>query len=229
MLTKKLAALAAIGTFALCAIGASSASAASYLHGANAATGKLLVNGTTLAGTLKAGTTATYVTGLGTITCSAGSIGATVGASGGASVSSTLTGFTLSSCTGWPGFPVDTCKQVGTAATPSITASGAAGGSVTTSNLLTFCHYTGSGTPGFGCYFKATSAVGNYVNNAAGGNLTYTNVAFAPQGYTAPFPAGGGSHLGVGCSGGGTFNAQFSGISATSGAFTGSAVLNTTA
>jgi hypothetical protein len=229
MLTKKSAILAVLCTLAVAGIGATSASASSYLHGGGVTTAKLLATGTNISGTVQPGAAALFQSNLGSITCTTGSSSTTVGSSGGASISASQTAVSFGSCSStWPSFHPDACQQVGTPIPGTITATGSTGGTVGLTSLLFFCHYPGSGTPGFGCYFKGSSANGYWHNSASGGKIAYDAglINYMPSGTP---PAGGGTSLGTACGSTLSFSVTFQAISATNGAFTGPVALNTTA
>jgi hypothetical protein len=228
MLTKKSAILAVLCTLAVAGTGATSASASSYLHGGGVTTAKLLAAGTNISGTVVG---AVFSSGLGSITCTTGSSSTTVGSSGGASVSASQTAVSFGSCSTstWTSIHPDGCQQVGTPIPVTITATGSTGGTIGLTNPLFFCHYAGSGTPGWGCYFKGSSANGAWINSVSGGKAYFSNVSLMPYTPSGTPPAGGGTSLGTACGSGVTFSATFEAISATTGAFTGLVALNTTA
>jgi hypothetical protein len=178
--------LAALLTIGL--ISATSAQAASYLHGGSSP-GNVLPSGSGITNT-DSGPATLALTGLGEVQCTNNKFTATVGASGGATISGSLTSLTFATCTDTlPVITITSCSVVSPLPTITITASGSSGGTFAFANTFTRCPIAGSTSA---CYYKANIATGSYAN--ASGDLTFSNVSIA---HTAP--SGTTNDLGAAC------------------------------
>jgi hypothetical protein len=141
-------------------------------------------------------------TGLGdTLQCSTTTSDIDVGASGGATVTGTLTGLTLTGCS--DSFPspvtITTCAMVSPRPSVAFKTTSHLGGSATFGTTFVRCGV--SMTP-FACYYAASSLTGVYANSGA--SLTFNNAVFGPGG-----PSGTTDDIGIplACGGGhSTFN-----------------------
>jgi hypothetical protein len=183
-----------------------SAAGATYLHGGTS-TGNLLASGTAISSPLQAGTTATWTVPPGSYGCSESTYAATVGPSGGATVSAATTSWTFSSC--WEtiaGVTLTGCEAP-TPLTAAIAAS-ASTVSFTWPSLVIDCHWDASV-----CRSTTTNAVASYASAA----LALSNLTAVLTGW------------GVWCGMTGTFNARYLPLKVTSGPYTGTnVVVNTT-
>lgn len=167
---------------ALAVVGAGSASAATYMHGGTA-TGNVLAAGTSIQGTQNGN--ALFTSSSGNITCATGGFTADVGASGGATVTATLTSFTIGPCTdSMPLIEITGCAGVNLANTGMVASSASTtGGMMNLTNLVFYCSFRGGG----GCTWSATSMYGSYTNVT--GNLAYSNVALTASEFGCPSTA----------------------------------------
>ena len=211
MFIRKLTLLSALAALGLLVVGAASSSAASYLHD-NATTGSLLPAGTTI--TPRSSDPATWVfPGFGTVTCTNNTFDATVGASGGATITGTLHSLTLSSCTDTiPVLTISSCHLVNGGVSLTITAHSHAGGTFSSNGITVFCSVNGAN----GCYYTAATVLGGAANTGA--RLTYSNVSFVHS--------TGSGDLGALCGNSASFSTTFTDLTSDSTGRT--VVLNTT-
>jgi hypothetical protein len=196
MAIRKLALLASSCVFGLVGAGAGSASAATYVHGGTTS-GNLLPAASTILN--RSSDTATLtLNGTGELSCTVTTGFATVGASGGATVSATGNSLTFTSCTDTiPVINIQSCHLAATTLpTAVVTATSHNGGTVVFSNTFVRCVAAGSTS---GCYYKATTASGTASNTGA--TLSYASV-----GVTHTAPAGATDDLGVACGTIGSFS-----------------------
>ncbi len=211
MFIRKLALLAALAALGLLAVGAASSSAASYLHD-NVTSGSLLASGTTIMPRSSDPAVLT-LPGFGTVTCTANSFDATVGASGGATISGTLHSLTFNTCTDTiPIITISSCHLVNGTPSLTITATSHSGGTININDITVKCNAGGNN----GCYYTAATAVGNA--NNTGATLAYTNVNVT---HTT-----GSGDLGALCGNSATFSTTFTDL--TSGGTGRTVVLNQT-
>jgi hypothetical protein len=187
---------------ACAAIGASTASAATYVHGGTTS-GNVLAAGTTIGGGIKAGTSAVLTTSIGTITCTGGSAGGTVGASGGTTVSGNLTSLTVNTCTDTiPFITVSDCTK--SSSNPVITVDNKGNISIAAGNTIV-CRYSG-GT----CTFTSPTTSAKYASSTA--TLSLSNIPVT-------------SSTGGLCPSSGSFSGTFGPVTVTSGSYAGSNVV----
>jgi hypothetical protein len=238
MLARKMALLAALVAIGVVGGGAAPASASIWAHGGTN-TGNVLADGTTIAGSLQAGTNATLTSSIGTITCTTSVFSDTLGPSGGTTLGGTPTNVqfgsaTTSACSDTlPIINYHDCSYYADAANPSSVVSGSTVTTTTNtptagqttaeislaSTVTVACHLSTGGT----CYFRANDVIGVFkgwwttASGVAGGNsLSYTNVAVAqPASPVSSFT----------CPSSGTFNASYAGTTVTSGPRVGELLL----
>jgi hypothetical protein len=215
-MVRKFALLASLCAMGLLGIAASSASAASYLHNGTT-TGNVMAAGTAISPT-SSNTAVLSIPGLGSVSCTSNSFSGTVGASGGASITGSLSSLTFNTCTDTiPLITITNCNAVSPFPSISGVATGSTGGTLTLTNTYVRCNVSG-GTSG--CYYLASTAAGTYTNT--GGTLAYNNVSVSHT-----VPAGGTGDLGSLCgTSNGTFSVTYSGVKNT--ATSAAAILNTT-
>ena len=211
MFIRKLALLSALAALGLLAVGAASSSAASYLHD-NTTTGSLLASGTTIMPRSSDPAVLT-LPGFGVVTCTNNTFDATVGASGGATITGTLHSLTFNTCTDTiPIITISSCHLASGTPSLTITATSHAGGTININDITVFCNAGG----GNGCYYTAATAVGNANNTGAA--LSYSNVGVT---HTT-----GSGDLGALCGNTASFSTTFTDL--TSGSTGRTVVLNTT-
>lgn len=164
--------------------------------------GNVLVSGTTITGGLKDGTSAVLTTSIGTVTCTSGSAGGTVGASGGASVAGTLTSLSVGGCTDT--IPFITVTDCTNATKPLITIDSRGNVSIAGGNTIV-CRYSG-GT----CTITSSTTSAKYDSSTS--SLTLSRILVS-------------SSTGGLCSSSGTFSGQFGPVTVSSGAYAGSRVV----
>jgi hypothetical protein len=207
MFVRKLALLAAISALGLLAIGSASASATSVRadpSGTALTAGTSITNGGSDPATLA-------LSGFGEINCTSTTFSATVGASGGASVTGTLDALTFTSCTDTlPVITISSC-HLANAGVPTVHITAiAGGGTVVLNNTFVRCILAGSTSA---CYYQASTASGTAQN--ANSALSYTGVAV-----THSAPAGRTDDLGGVCGNSGSFNATLTDVRAPTGTIT---------
>jgi hypothetical protein len=186
---------------ACAAIGATSASAATYVHGGTT-TGNVLAAGTSISGGLKAGTSAVLTTNIGTVTCTSGTAGGTVGASGGTTVSGNLTTLQVSNCTDT--IPFITVSDCTNSTNPVITIDSRGNVSIAAGNTIV-CRYSG-GT----CTFTSSTTSAKYDSTTSSLSLSRIPVSSSTGGL---------------CPSSGTFTGTFGPVKVSSGAYAGSNVI----
>jgi hypothetical protein len=167
MIIRKMVLLAAMAALGLFAIGAASASASTTLL--NAA-GTQLASGSTID---NGGSDPAVLTlpGLGVVTCNNTAFTATVGASGGATITGSLSSLTFTTCSDTiPVINISSCHLSGSSPSILITATGDVNGTVALTDPTVFCAVSGSTS---GCYYTAATASGTATNST----LAYSNVA----------------------------------------------------
>jgi hypothetical protein len=171
MFIRKLALLAAVAVLGSLAVGAAPSSAATFLHD-NVTSGSLLPAGTTIMPRRATGDAAVLtLPGFGTVTCIDNTFHATVGASGGATVTGTLHGLTFTECTDTiPLLTISSCHMTSVGPSITVTATSHNGGTITINDITVKCN-TGGNT---GCYYTAATATGNA--NNTGATLAYNNI-----------------------------------------------------
>lgn len=205
MFIRKIAIMAAL--CALAVVGAASASAATYVH-KTTSTGNVAPSGSAVAGTQTG--TALLTSSSGNISCTSGSFSGTVGASGGATVTGSLSALSFSTCTdSIPLITVTGCSAINTGSTGIVASSSSStGGSLNLTSVQVQCNFSGGGN----CVFSASTANGTYTNST--GNLVYSNVATTSNGF--------------GCPSTGTFSATYNPVNVTVGGTAGKVILNNT-
>jgi hypothetical protein len=167
MFIRKLVLLAAISALGLMSIGVATSSASTFLREG----GGLVPNGATITNGASHPAVLT-VAGLGAVTCNSTVFNATVGASGGATISGTLNSLSFTSCSDTiPVIDITSCTSTGSAAA-TLTGTGTTTGTISLNDTKVFCHVTG-GTSG--CYYTAGAASGNGFGNT----LSFNNIAVA--------------------------------------------------
>ncbi|WP_210491123.1 hypothetical protein [Patulibacter sp. SYSU D01012] len=165
MLKKSRTLAVAVGTAALMATGASAASATTLSNARGP-----LANGSVVSGPLASA--ATLTTSVGNISCSAGSLGATVSGNGAASVGLTSPSFTLGTCTDWIAPFNFTGFSLTSVASSTVTA-GSGGGTLNVTTATIKVRLTSGGLPG-SCSMVANTVTGVAAN--ADSSVTFTNV-----------------------------------------------------
>jgi hypothetical protein len=176
MFIKKLGMLAA-----LCAL-----SAVAFVGSASAVliedtTGAELPAGSTIRGTLEAGTHLTITSGFGNFTCSSSSFTLTMGANTGASVTGTIAanGFTITNCTDMvPALEISHCGSTHYAGASFVTGLFNVGG------LQFVCNFSGGG----GCEFTVHAGQAGTVVNATH-TVGFSNAAITSNGGFCPSTA----------------------------------------
>jgi hypothetical protein len=211
MFIRKLALLSVLAALGVLSVGAATSSAAAYLHD-NVTSGSLLAAGTTIMPRSSDPAVLT-LPGLGTVTCTNNRFDATVGASGGATITGSLQSLTFTTCTDTvPFITVSSCHLVNGTPSLTITATSHSGGSININDITVKCN-TGSTS---GCYY--TASVANGAANNTGATLTYSNVSVT---HTT-----GSGDLGALCGSSASFSTTFTDL--TSGGTGRTVVLNQT-
>ena len=111
--------------------------------------------------------------GFGEITCTTQNLVYTVGASGGATVSVSLTNGSATTCTDTvPFITLTSCSELPLPTAGVATGNNSSDGTIVFTNLFVKCAVQGAATF---CYYKATSATGTYSNTGA--TLRFSAVA----------------------------------------------------
>jgi hypothetical protein len=218
MFMRKLALLCALAAIGVLGAGAASSSAAVYIHGGTS-TGNVLASGTAINGSLASGTRAVLTTSLGTITCSVSPFAGTVGASGGSSLTGSLSNLSFSTCTDTiPFIDVSSCDFYTDTQNPasfsiadsSVVESGNSATGTLSTTVTVRCHLSlGAGD----CFFRA-SGVSGVIASAwdSSGAATSNSLTYSSVPVTLQTRLDGGLRNSGFCPSGGTFSARYSPI-----------------
>jgi hypothetical protein len=168
MSVRKMTMLLAVAALGVCAMAAGTASASTFLRADPS--GTALSSGATIMNGASDPFTVTFP-GTGTLTCTTSTFAATVGASGGATVSATLDQLTIEGCTDTiPVINYTSCHAAATLPTITLTGTSATTGTILLADTTLFCAVSGTTS---GCYYTMASASGAWNSSS----VAFSNVS----------------------------------------------------